>query len=52
MTYNRMVIGKSIVNRHVFKVPADVGFEEFLDLVEVEFRIHKESAKVGLDDIR
>lgn len=46
-----MVIGKSIVNRHVFKVTADMGFEELFNLVEVEFRIHKDGAKVGFDDV-
>ena len=47
-----MVVGISVVNIHVFEEPSYVLIEEALDLAVVEFRVYKESADVGLHNVR
>lgn len=45
-TYRGVVVGKSVVYRHVLEVPANVLVEETLDFFEVEFRINEEGSDV------
>ena len=51
-TYGGMIVGKGVVDGHVFEKPSDVGVEEALDFFVVEFRVHEEGADVGFDYVR
>ena len=50
--YRRVVVGKGIVNVHVFEKPADMGVEEMFDHFVIEFGIYKDGADVCFDDVR
>ena len=52
MTYGRMIVGVSIINRHIFKKPLDVLVEEALNFSVLEFRVNKEGTDVRLHNIR
>lgn len=51
-TYDRVMVGKSIVNGHVFEEPTDVLVKETLDFCEVEFRVDEDGAKIGFYNVR
>lgn len=44
-----MVVGKGVVDGHVFEEPSDVGVEEAFDFFVVEFGVDENGADVGLD---
>ena len=47
-----MVVGKGVVDGHVFEVPADVLVEEGGDYGEGEGGVDEDGAEVGFDDVR
>lgn len=47
--YGWMVVGKGVVDGHVFEEPADVGVEEALDFCVVELGVDEDGADVGFD---
>lgn len=47
-----MIIGKGVVDGHVFKEPPDVLVKEAFDFLEVELRIYEYGANVGLNNVR
>lgn len=47
--YRWVIVGKCVVDAHVFKVMSNVGFEKSFDFFEVEFRIDKYGANIGFD---
>ena len=47
-----MVVGIGVIDIHVLEEPSDVLIKEALDLAVVEFRVYKESANVGLHNVR
>lgn len=50
--YDRVMVGKSIVNGQVFEEPADMVIKEPFDLRIVEFRVYEDGTEVRFDDIR
>ena len=42
-----MVIGKGVVDGHIFEEPADVLVEKALDFLEIVFGVDKDGADVG-----
>ena len=46
-----MVVGKGVVDGHVFEKPADVVVEEALDFSVVELGVDEDGADVGFDDV-
>ena len=51
MTYNWMTICKSVIDRHIFKEPADVIIEEALDFRKVELRVDEDGTKIRFYDV-
>ena len=51
-TYGGVVVGKGIVDAHVFEKALDVDFEESLDFFEVVLRVHEHGADIRLHDVR
>ena len=49
--HGRMIISKSVVDRHILEKRADVSFEELLDFAEIELGIDEEGAEVGFEDV-
>ena len=47
-----MVVGISVINIHVLEEPSYLLVKEALDFAVVEFRVYKESADVGLHNVR
>ena len=47
-----MIVGESIIDRHVFEEPADVSVEEALDFLVIELRIDKDGANVSFRYVR
>ncbi len=50
-TYGGVVVGKGVVDGHIFEEPSDVGVEEAFDFFVVEFGVDENGADVGLDYI-
>ena len=48
----RVVVGKGVVDGHVFEVPADVGVEEGGYDGEGEVGVDEDGAEVGFNDVR
>lgn len=46
-----MIVGKGVVDGHVFEEPSDVGVEEALNFSVVELGVDKNGADVGLDHV-
>ena len=51
-TYCRVVVGKSVVNSHVFEEALDVLIKEALDFAVVEVRIDEDRSNVGFENVR
>ena len=47
-----MVVGKSVIDVHVLEEPFYVLVKESFDFAVVELRVNKESADVGLHNVR
>jgi hypothetical protein len=47
-----MVVGKSIVNSHVFKKALDMFIKEALHFAIVEVRVDEDRPNVGFENIR
>lgn len=50
--YRGMIVGKGIVDRHVFKEPPDVSVEEALDFLVIELRVDEHGADVSFRYVR
>lgn len=48
-TYGGVVVGKGVVDGHVFEEPSDVAVEEAFDFFVVEFGVDEDGADIGLD---
>jgi len=46
--YDRMAVGKGIVDGHVFEEPANMGLEEAFDFFEVELGVDEDGTDVRL----
>lgn len=46
-----MVVGKGVVDAHVFEEPSDVCLEEPLDFFVIKFGVYEDGSDVSFDDI-
>ena len=47
-----MIVGKSVIDIHVFEEPFYMLVKEAFDFAVVELRVNEESADVGLHNVR
>ena len=51
-TYRGMIVGKSVIDIHIFKEPPNVVLKEAFDLVIVVFGVDEDRSDEGLDNVR